>query len=302
MTRWLVTGAAGMLGPDLVAVLRDYGAVTAADRSMVDITDPGAVAAVVAAHDVVVNAAGWTAVDDAETAEAAATVVNGEAVAGIARACAATGACLIQISTDYVFPGDATTPYPEDAPTDPVNAYGRTKLAGERAVRALLPQTGYIVRTAWLYGRHGPNFVATMLRLAGERETVSVVDDQHGQPTWTAALARQVAALGLAAVRGTAPPGAYHGTASGATTWYGLARAVFAGAGLDPERVRPTSSDAYTRPARRPTYSVLGHDRWAAAGVPVQPDWRDQLAEALPDLLAGRSRPAGPAEAPSARH
>lgn len=285
MTRWLVTGAGGMLGRDLVAVLRDHGPVTAADRSIVDITDPGAVAAAVAGHDVVVNAAAWTAVDGAETAEAAATAVNGEAVAGIARACAETGARLIQISTDYVFPGNATTPYPEDAPTSPVNAYGRGKLAGELAMRALLPRTGYIVRTAWLYGRHGPNFVATMLRLAGERETVSVVDDQHGQPTWTGALARQVAALGSAAVRGTAPPGAYHGTAAGATTWYGLARAVFAGAGLDPDRVRPTSSDAFTRPARRPAYSVLGHGRWVAAGVPVQPDWRDQLAAALPGLV-----------------
>lgn len=284
-TRWLVTGAAGMLGRDLVATLQHRGTVTAADRSTLDVTDPDAVAAAVAGHDVVVNAAGWTAVDSAETEEVTATAVNGEAVAGIARACAATGARLVHVSTDYVFPGDATTPYREDAPTDPVNAYGRSKLAGERAVRDLLPLTGYIVRTAWLYGRHGPNFVATMLRLAGERETISVVDDQLGQPTWTGALSRQVAALGLAAVGGTAPPGAYHGTASGQTTWYGLARAVFAGAGLDPDRVRPATSAEFPRPARRPAYSVLGHDRWAAAGVPLQPDWHDQLAEALPGLL-----------------
>jgi dTDP-4-dehydrorhamnose reductase len=292
-TRWLVTGAAGMLGRDLVTALQDLGTVTGADRSTLDITDPGAVAGAVAGHDVVVNAAGWTAVDHAEAEEAAATAVNGDAVAGIARTCAATGARLIQVSTDYVFRGDAISPYHEDAPTDPVNAYGRSKLAGERAVREVLPETGYIVRTAWLYGRHGPNFVATMLRLAGERESVPVVDDQSGQPTWTSALARQVAALGTAAVRGAAPPGAYHGTASGVTTWYGLARAVFAGAGLDPDRVRPTTSAEFTRPARRPAYSVLGHDRWAAAGVPVQPHWRDQLAEALPALLQNRRGSSG---------
>lgn len=294
MIRWLVTGAGGMLGRDLVLELSQRDQVTAADRSSVDITNPGAVAAAVAGHDVVVNTAAWTDVDGAEAAEAAATAVNGAAVAGIARACRTAGARLIQISTDYVFPGDATSPYPEDASTGPVNAYGRGKLAGELAVRQLLPQTGYIVRTAWLYATHGRNFVTTMLRLAGERDTVTVVDDQHGQPTWTRALAAQVAALGAAALAGTAPPGAYHGTATGVTTWHGLARAVFAAAGLDPERVRRTTSAAFARPARRPSYSVLGHDRWAAAGVPLQPDWHDQLTRAL-DETAARSagRPVG---------
>jgi dTDP-4-dehydrorhamnose reductase len=277
MTRWLVTGAAGMLGRDLVPVLSEHGMVTAADRAALDITDQAEVAAAVAGHDVVVNTASWTDVDGAEADEAAATAVNGHAVAGLARACAASGACLIQLSTDYVFPGAATAPYPEDAPTDPVNAYGRSKLAGELAVRELLPQTGYIVRTAWLYGASGRNFVATMVRLAAERETVEVVDDQHGQPTSARALARQLAALGDAALRGTAPAGVYHGTASGHTTWYGFARAVFEAAGHDPSRVRPTTSAAFHRPARRPAYSVLGHDRWALAGVARQPDWHTQL-------------------------
>jgi dTDP-4-dehydrorhamnose reductase len=286
MTRWLVTGAAGMLGRDLVEVLSARAEVTAADRALLDITDPGAVAAAVAGHDVVVNAAAWTDVDAAETAEAAATEVNGHAVAGLARACAATGARLFQLSTDYVFDGAADTPYAEDAPTAPANAYGRSKLVGERAVRDLLPAGGFVVRTAWLYGAHGGNFVATMLRLAGEPDTVEVVDDQRGQPTWTRALAVQLVALGEAAVRGAAPPGIYHGTATGATTWYGLARAVFAGAGHDPDRVRPTTSDRFPRPAQRPAYSVLGHDRWAAAGVPTQPPWHAQVTAALGTLLA----------------
>ena len=196
MTRWLVTGAGGLLGRDLVEVLSAQVEVTAADRARLDITDPDVVAAAVAGHDVVINAAAWTDVDAVEAAEPAATAVNGHAMAGLARACEVTGARLIQISTDYVFSGDAHTPYAEDAPTDPINAYGRGKLVGERAVRELLPQAGYVVRTAWLYGSHGGNFVATMLRLARERDTVDVVDDQRGQPTWTRALAAQLATLG----------------------------------------------------------------------------------------------------------
>jgi dTDP-4-dehydrorhamnose reductase len=124
-----------------------------------------------------------------------------------------------------------------------------------------------------------------MLTLAATRDTVDVVDDQHGQPTWSHALARRLVELGASP---DAPPGIYHGTASGETTWYGLARAVFAGAGLDPARVRPTTSDRFPRPARRPAYSVLGHDRWAAAGLPPLADWSVLLTSALPDLLAGR--------------
>jgi dTDP-4-dehydrorhamnose reductase len=280
--RWLITGAGGMLGRDLAAeLIRAGDQVTAARHADLDITDAAALPDVVAGHHVVVNTAAYTDVDAAESDEATATGVNGHGAELLARACAAAGVRLIQLSTDYVFPGDADRPYPEDAPTDPVNAYGRGKLEGERAVRSLLPATGYVVRTAWLYGEYGRSFVATMLRLARERDTVDVVDDQHGQPTWTVALSRQVRHLGAVAVAGDAPAGVYHGTASGQTTWYGLARAVFAAAGHDPDRVRPTTSDRFPRPARRPGYSVLGHDRWRLAGVAPQPDWADSLAEAL---------------------
>ena len=277
MTRWLVTGAGGMLGQDLLAAL-DGQEVTARKRSDLDITSPDAVREAVAGHDVVLNAAAWTDVDGAETAEAAATAVNGTAVAVLAEACRAAGARLVHVSTDYVFAGDATEPYREDAPTDPINAYGRGKLAGERAILATLPDTGYVVRTAWLYGAHGRNFVTTMLRLAATRETVDVVDDQRGQPTWSVDLAARLVELGVAA---GAPGGVYHGTASGETTWFGLAQAVFAGAGLDPARVRPTGSAAFVRTARRPAYSVLGHDRWSAAGLGPMRDWRAMLAAAL---------------------
>jgi dTDP-4-dehydrorhamnose reductase len=271
-----------MLGRDLVAELTRAGvAVTAATRTDLDITDPDVVPDAVAGHHVVVNAAGYTDVDAAESDEATATRVNGYGARLLAHACANAGARLIQISTDYVFPGTAAHPYPEDAATSPVNAYGRSKLRGEQAVLSLLPTTGYVVRTAWLYGAHGRSFVSTMLRLASERDTVDVVDDQHGQPTWTGALSRQLRELGTAAVTGRAPAGVYHGTAAGQTSWYGLARAVFTAAGHDPDRIRPTTSDRFPRPARRPAYSVLGHDRWKLAGVAPQPHWADSLTEAL---------------------
>ena len=276
--RWLVTGAGGMLGLDLCAALAAAGEsrVVAATRADLNVADAEAVRDAVAGVDVVLNAAAWTDVDGAETAEDTATAVNGHAARILAEA---AGVRLLHISTDYVFDGAATVPYAEDAEPAPINAYGRSKLVGERAV---LAAGGYVVRTAWLYGAHGRNFVRTMLRLAGERETVDVVADQEGPPTWSYALAGQVVALGAAAAAGRAAPGVYHGTAGGQTSWYGLARAVFAEAGLDPGRVRPTTSDRFRRPARRPTYSVLGHEHWSGTGVSPLPYWRDMLTMAMP--------------------
>jgi dTDP-4-dehydrorhamnose reductase len=149
------------------------------------------------------------------------------------------------------------------------------------AVLELLPDSGYVVRTAWLYGKHGKNFVATILNAATQREFLDVVDDQQGQPTSTLALARQLLALGRAAHAGRAPSGVYHGTCAEQTTWFGLARAAFELTGLDPKRVRPTTSDKFVRPAPRPAYSVLGHERWAAAGLEPMPAWREALREHL---------------------
>ncbi|MGY0232476.1 dTDP-4-dehydrorhamnose reductase [Longispora urticae] len=285
MTRWLVTGAAGMLGQDLLAALGGED-VTAVTRAELDITDPLAVASAVAGHDVVVNAAAWTNVDAAEAAEEAATAVNGHAVATLAEACATSGARLLQVSTDYVLAGQGSLPHAEDAPTAPVNAYGRSKLVGERAVLRHLPDTGYVVRTAWLYGAHGPNFVRTMLRLSGERDTVEVVNDQYGQPTWSAALAVQLRDLGRAALDGTAPAGVYHGTSAGRASWYGLARAIFEEAGLDPARVLPTTSDRFVRPAARPANSVLGHLAWGRTPVAPLGPWREMLAKAFIEGLS----------------
>ncbi|TQL22530.1 dTDP-4-dehydrorhamnose reductase [Streptomyces sp. SLBN-134] len=284
---WLVTGAGGMLGQDVLARLAAAGErATALDRAALDLTDAAAVRRALERHRpaVVVNCAAWTAVDDAETREAEALAVNGDGPARLADACTRTGAVLLHVSTDYVFAGDATAPYAEDAPTAPRSAYGRTKLAGERAVLNTLPDRGYVVRTAWLYGTGGANFVRTMIRLEGQREKLDVVDDQRGQPTWSADLAGLLLALGRGALAGTAPPGVYHGTSSGETTWYGLTREIFRLLGADPDRVHPTTSEAFVRPAPRPAYSVLGHDRFAAAGVAPLRDWRAALAEAFPRI------------------
>ncbi|MFG3296998.1 dTDP-4-dehydrorhamnose reductase [Streptomyces sp. NPDC048179] len=287
-TTWLLTGATGMLGQDVLALLRRDGETAVGlARSGLDITDADAVHDTLDAHRprIVVNCAAWTAVDDAEAREAEALRVNGDGPGHLAAACAKTGARLIQLSTDYVFAGDATAPYPEDGPTAPRGAYGRTKLAGERAVLAALPDAGYVVRTAWLYGAGGRNFVDTMIGLEAARDTVDVVDDQRGQPTWTADLADRLVRLGRAALAGTAPAGVYHGTSGGETTWYGLAREVFRLLGADPARVRPTTSAAFVRPAPRPARSVLGHDGWRRAGIePIRP-WREALETAFPLLL-----------------
>jgi dTDP-4-dehydrorhamnose reductase len=283
MSRWLVTGSAGKLGHDLVTVLAAMPGVdvVGAPRRVLDIADTEAVSEAVDGCDIVVNCAAWTDVDGAEADEPGAFQVNAAGPANIAAACAKAAAVLVQISTDYVFAGDATEPYRADAPVEPVNAYGRSKAAGETAVREILPDGGYIVRTAWLYGERGPSFVASILRAAAERETLDVVSDATGQPTWSYPLAQQIAALGSAALAGRASPGIYHGTASGRTTWYGLACAVFEQYGLDPNRIRPVTSDKFARPARRPAFSVLDHSGWAQAGLTPLAGWRDMLTDAL---------------------
>jgi dTDP-4-dehydrorhamnose reductase len=282
-----------MLGRDLVSVLRRRGEdVIGLARRDLDVTDPSAVRGALRRHRpaVVVNCAAWTAVDDAEAHEDKALAVNGHGAGNIAAASAACGARLVHVSTDYVFGGDGRRPYAENDRPAPRTAYGRTKLAGEQAVLGLLPGTGLVLRTAWLYGAHGPNFVATMIRLAGQRQTVDVVTDQRGQPTWTADVADQIIALAGSA----AGAGIYHVTSSGETDWFGLARAVFGLLGADPDRVRPATSGAHRRPAPRPAYSVLGHGRHASAGIAPIGDWHEALRLAWPALgAAAGADPAG---------
>lgn len=286
MTRWLVTGASGMLGREVVAALSaDGAAVVACAHTELDITDAGSVTSVMAAArpDLVVNCAAWTAVDDAERHEPAAYAVNGAGAGIVARGCRRYGARLIHVSTDYVFDGASRSPYDEDAGTGPRTAYGRTKLAGELAVRGVLsPDAGLIVRTAWLYGRHGRSFVRTMIGRAGGDGCVDVVDDQHGQPTWATDVARRLITLG----GDTTAHGTYHATNAGAATWFQLARATFELCGADPDRVRPIGTARMPRPAARPAYSVLGHRRWRESGGEPPRGWREALAEAVPVMSA----------------
>ncbi|TFD29224.1 dTDP-4-dehydrorhamnose reductase [Cryobacterium lyxosi] len=276
MTRYLITGAAGMLGRDLQTALAGRE-VTALGRSDLDVTDLVAVTAAVAGHDVIINCAAYTKVDDAETHEDEAYRVNAVGPWNLAVAASALQAKLVQISTDYVFDGSATTPYAENTPHSPISAYGRTKAAGEEFVQVENGARSYIVRTAWLYGKNGPNFAKTMLKAAGTRDTLNVVNDQVGQPTWTVDLAAQIVLL----LDSDAPAGTYHGTNGGVASKFDQARDVFALAGLDPERVLPTDSSAFVLPAPRPAYSVLGHANWAVAGLAPMRSWQDAQAEAF---------------------
>jgi dTDP-4-dehydrorhamnose reductase len=293
LSRFLVTGAGGQLGADLLRVLAGTPHQTVGlTRAELDVADPAAVETAVAdtRPDVVLNAAAYTAVDAAEADEEAAAAVNATGPATLAQVCAVRGGRLLHVSTDYVFAGDASSPYEVGASTGPRSAYGRTKLAGERAVRELLPERSWVVRTAWVYGEAGGNFVRTMVRLAGQRDTLDVVDDQHGSPTWSRDLAAGLVALATSA-DGTVPPGTYHCTNSGSTTWCGLARAVFDELGADPRRIRPVDTAAVPRPASRPAYSVLSDASWRAVGLPPLRPWRDALHAAFAEVGPAFGRP-----------
>jgi len=274
--RVFVTGANGMLARALIRELerRGHDAV-AFGRDALDVTDAAAVERVVreSAPDVVVQCAAYTRVDDAENDEATAFAVNAEATRNVARACRAVGARLVYPSTDYVFDGRASAPYRPDHPTAPLNAYGRTKLAGEEAAR----EAGdwLVVRTSWLYGAGGRNFVSTILARAREGAPLRVVDDQRGTPTWTGTLAATLAGL----LEADVPSGIYHTTGRGETTWYGFACEALRLAGIEAEIV-PVATEAFPTPARRPRYSVLDCASTEAVVGPL-PDWRDALRTAL---------------------
>ncbi|MET8777402.1 dTDP-4-dehydrorhamnose reductase [Nocardia sp. NPDC004654] len=271
--RLVVTGAGGQVGRELLRLApraRGYG------RADLDITDADAVRAAIAPGDVVLNCAAYTAVDKAESEPDAAFAGNETGPAVLAAVCATVEARLIHLSTDYVFPGTQRAPYDTDDPTGPATVYGLSKLAGERAVLETAPNS-HVVRTAWVYSGRGGDFVATMLRLERERETVDVVDDQIGSPTYAADLAAGLLEL----VARPDAPRLLHATNAGVASWFDLARAVFAEVGADPERVRPCDSTAYPRPARRPAYSVLSDRAWRSAGLTPLRDWRAALHDAL---------------------
>ena len=289
MTSLLITGARGQLGSDLVTAAAAAGIPAQAFGSReLDITDPDAVDAALTAfaraataddvtgRAVVINAAAYTAVDDAEADPDAAYAVNAAGPTHLAQAAARLGLGLIQVSTDYVFPGDGTRPYQVDDPTGPHSVYGASKLAGEQAVLEAYPEA-HVVRTAWVWGVTGGNFVKTMAKLESARPTLSVVDDQRGTPTYSADLAAGLLELAGADL----PGGVLHATNSGETTWFGFARAIFVELDADPERVQPTTTANFPRPAPRPAYSVLSPDAWVGAGLTPLRDWQVALHDAF---------------------
>jgi dTDP-4-dehydrorhamnose reductase len=288
MLSLLVPGGHGQLGRELAARAE---VVRAPGSAELDVTNAGAVVEAVQAlaaaaqenghRPVVVNAAAYNAVDAAETDGTRAFAVNGDGPRLLAAACAAANVPLVHVSTDYVFPGDGDHPYEATDPVRPRSVYGTTKVAGETGVLGSGARA-WVVRTSWVYGAHGDNFVKTMAKLAFSRDTVSVVDDQRGSPTWTGDLAEGLLALAARVVTDDAPAErVLHCTGGGDTTWFGFARAVFEELGLDPERVRPCTTDEFPRPAPRPAYSVLSDRSWREAGLPPMRPWREALAAAF---------------------
>ncbi|OHD14833.1 MAG: dTDP-4-dehydrorhamnose reductase [Spirochaetes bacterium GWB1_48_6] len=282
---WLI-GNKGMLGTELSLVLKQRGlSLVGTDREL-DILDPSALEAFAAGKDIrwVINCAAYTAVDKAEDEEAFALRLNAEGPGNIARLCARIGARVIHISTDYVFSGEGTSPYLESDPTDPTGAYGRTKAEGERVVLGEAPDA-IIIRTAWLYGRYGPNFVATMLKLMAARDEIGVVADQKGTPTWAYDLSQAVADI---TTKNNFPAGIYHFTNAGETTWYEFAleiQRVGTDLGLLTRtcRTKALSTAEYPTKTKRPAYSVLAKDKILAAGITV-PDWKMSLRDFLTSL------------------
>jgi dTDP-4-dehydrorhamnose reductase len=292
----LVTGARGQLGCELAAALAPLGRVTALDHAALDLADADALRAKLRslAPDLIVNAAAYTAVDQAEAEPAKAHAVNATAPGIMAEHARASGALLVHYSTDYVFDGAQPTPYDEDAVPRPLNVYGQSKLAGEEAI-AGSNAAALVLRTSWVYGLRGRNFLLTVRRLAATRERLAIVDDQVGVPNWCRELARATAAI---VARGlpymAAHAGLYHLSARGSTTWFGFACAIL-GEAVRP-RIDPIPTSAYPTPARRPAHSVLDTAKFARTFGFTLPEWRVSLAECLaspaePGAASGSTAP-----------
>lgn len=279
----LVFGATGQLAQELRARLPEAVFLS---RAEADQTDPAACAAKVAGFDgdLVINAAAWTAVDKAEAEEAAALIVNGETPGAIARAAAAKGLPFLHVSTDYVFDGAGDQPFAPDHPTAPLGAYGRTKLAGEEAIRAAGGQH-VILRTSWVFSAHGHNFVKTMLRLGTSREHLTVVGDQIGGPTPAGAIAEALIVMGRAMLADPAKGGTYHFSGAPDVSWADFAREIFGQAGLK-VTVTDITTDQYPTPAKRPANSRLDCESLKSDFGIARPDWRAALADVLKEIGA----------------
>ncbi|HTL77631.1 MAG TPA: dTDP-4-dehydrorhamnose reductase [Casimicrobiaceae bacterium] len=276
----LLTGARGQLGRELAAALRDVGDVVACDHAMLDLADPDRIVDVVraVAPRTIVNAGAYTAVDRAEQERDAAFAINGRAPGILAAEARRANAIFVHYSTDYVFDGEATTPYDEASSPRPVNVYGASKLEGERAIAAS-GAAAITLRTSWIYARHGQNFFTTMQKLAASRSEVRVVADQIGVPNWARALARATARLIRDAGPGLAErAGLYHLSAAGSTTWYAFASALLQGQRV---RVTPIATSDYPTAARRPAYGVLDASHFARTFGFAIPDWQTLLHECM---------------------
>lgn len=283
----LVFGKTGQVAQSLAASLRSPESTLFLDREQADLSKPESARRAIEAFepDIVINAAAYTAVDRAESEPELARTVNALAPAAMAEACAGGGAWLVHYSTDYVFDGEAGEPYREDDPVAPINVYGRTKLEGEEAIREAL-QRHLIFRTSWVYSNHGRNFLNTMLRLADERDRLTIVSDQVGAPTWAGAIAtateRVLHSLATHPDGSDDKAGTYHMTCGGRTSWYDFARAIFEQTGrADRVAVEPIATRDYPTPARRPMFSVLSNDKLERVfGVKLD-DWDDALRHCL---------------------
>jgi len=275
--RILLTGRNGQVGSALLATLSALGEVTAVDRTQLDLADPDSIRAAVRGMQpqVIVNAGAYTAVDQAEREEALAMQVNCDGPAVLAEEAERAGALLVHFSTDYVFDGEKRTPYVETDATNPLNAYGRTKLAGEQAIQASGCRH-LIFRTSWVYSARGKNFALTMLRLAREGKPLRVVDDQHGAPTSNLMLAAALPGAIEQVANGAGPGGVFHMSASGHTTWYGFARAILEATGVDAD-LSAISSSEYRTAARRPRNSVLDNGKLARQLGLRLPSWQQGL-------------------------
>ena len=281
---WLVTGAAGQLGTEIQLALKNAGVecFPLSSREL-DITNETNVNEAIDKYrpEIILNAAAWTDVDRAETEKKRVFEVNADGPMNLAKASKNHGSTLIHISTDYVFSGIGKEPWQEDSETEPETIYGRSKLEGEKKVLEFNSEKSYIVRTAWLYSAHKTNFVKTMIDLATKDELpVNVVADQLGQPTYAKDLARQIVDL----VNTQAKSGIYHGTNSGLASWYEFACEIFELCARDSSRVIPVRSSEYTRPAKRPQFSVLGHASWENSGVTEMRHWKLALSEAMGEI------------------
>jgi len=283
---WLIAGGTGQLGLALQTELEIRGiAFLAKNSTALDISEPEAVEQFIdrLKPNVVINAAAWTDVDGAETNQSTAFSINTLGAKNLAMATKNLEATFVQISTDYVFSGQASSPWDENALQEPQCVYGKSKSEGEILVNEIFSGGCYVVRTAWLYSEHKKNFAKTITRLAFMgKDEIRVVNDQTGQPTYAGDVAKQIIEL----VSAEAPSGFYHATNSAQATWFEFAQEIFKQVGADVSRVIPVSTDEFPRPAKRPAYSVLGHGAWSKTRVPAMRDWRLALTEAMPAIIS----------------